>query len=75
MSIVQLKARYRTVKDRLQKPRTSFAPETTRTNQTSMVEIERKPSKINEADRYPAAHNGLVAGSISFGFSFIDGRG
>jgi len=27
------------------------------------VEIERKRSKINEYDRYSAAHNGLVAGS------------
>jgi hypothetical protein len=27
------------------------------------IEIERKRSKINEADRYSAAHNGLIAGS------------
>jgi hypothetical protein len=35
-------------------------PEQTKTN---TIEIERKPSKINEADRYPAAHNGLDGGS------------
>jgi len=29
---------------------------------TNAIEIEQKRSKINEADRYSAAHNGLVAG-------------
>jgi hypothetical protein len=28
------------------------------------IEIERKRRKINEADRYAAAHDGLVAGSV-----------
>jgi hypothetical protein len=32
-------------------------------NATNAIEIEQKRSKINEADRYSAAHNGLVAGS------------
>jgi hypothetical protein len=27
------------------------------------IEIERKHSKINKANRYSAAHNGLLAGS------------
>jgi hypothetical protein len=39
-------------------------PEQTKTN---TIEIERKPSKINEPDRYSAAHNGLVAGSSPAG--------
>ena len=30
---------------------------------TNAIEIERKRSKINKADRYSAAHNGLVGGS------------
>jgi len=47
--------------------RTSFAPETTAPNTTNAIEPERKRSKINEADRYPAAHNGLVAGSSPAG--------
>jgi hypothetical protein len=36
-------------------------------NATNTIEIERKPSKINETDRYSAAHNGLVAGSSPAG--------
>jgi hypothetical protein len=44
-------------------------PEQTKTN---TIEIERKPSKINEADRFSAAHNGLVAGSSSASFSCIN---
>jgi len=32
-------------------------------NATNVIEIEQKRSKINGADRYSAAHNGLVAGS------------
>jgi len=32
-------------------------------NATNAIEIEQKRGKINEADRYSAAHNGLVAGS------------
>ena len=32
-------------------------------NATNAIEIEPKYSKINEPDRYPPAHNGLVAGS------------
>ncbi|UPK06965.1 hypothetical protein [Bradyrhizobium sp. 170] len=32
-------------------------------NATNAIERRRKRSKINEADRYSAAHNGLVAGS------------
>jgi hypothetical protein len=31
------------------------------------IERDRKCSKINEAYRYPAAHNGLVAGSSPTG--------
>src|SRR5450631_2519040 len=46
------------------KDRTSFAPKTTSSNP---IEIERKSSKINEPDRYSAAHNGLVAGSSPAG--------
>jgi hypothetical protein len=34
---------------------------------TNEIEFKQKDSKINEADRYPAAHNGLVAGSKSPG--------
>jgi hypothetical protein len=30
---------------------------------TNTIELERNRSKINETDRYSAAHNGLVAGS------------
>jgi hypothetical protein len=30
---------------------------------TNAIEFKRKDSKINEADRYSAAHNGPVAGS------------
>jgi hypothetical protein len=36
-------------------------------NAANVMEIKRKPSKINEADRYSAAHNGLVAGSSPAG--------
>src|SRR5882757_2511194 len=36
-------------------------------NETNTIESERKRSKINEADHYPAAHNGLVAGSSPAG--------
>jgi hypothetical protein len=32
-------------------------------NATNATEIKQNRSKINEADRYPAAHNGQVAGS------------
>jgi hypothetical protein len=32
-------------------------------NATNAIKPERKPRKINEVDRSPAAHNGLVAGS------------
>ncbi|MET4530285.1 hypothetical protein ABIB86_000785 [Bradyrhizobium sp. JR1.7] len=41
----------------------SFAPETNSTNHTNETKINRKGSKINEAIRYFAARNGLVAGS------------
>src|SRR6266540_3113712 len=34
---------------------------------TNAIEIKRKHCKINEAGRYPAAHNGLVAGSSPAG--------
>jgi hypothetical protein len=30
---------------------------------TNAIEFKRKDSKINEPDRYSAAHNGLFAGS------------
>jgi hypothetical protein len=30
---------------------------------TNATGLKQKDSNINEADRYPAAHNGLVAGS------------
>ncbi|WP_156434195.1 hypothetical protein [Bradyrhizobium retamae] len=43
--------------------RTSFAPETIQPKRNERDRIETKNSNINEADRYPAAHNGLVAGS------------
>jgi len=36
-------------------------------NATNAIEIEQKRGKINEADRYSAAHNGLVAGSSPAG--------
>src|SRR6202040_677151 len=36
-------------------------------NTTNAIEIKQKYSKINEADRYSAAHNGLVAGSSPAG--------
>jgi hypothetical protein len=39
-------------------------PEQTKTN---TIEIEQKQRKINEPDRYSAAHNGLVAGSSPAG--------
>jgi hypothetical protein len=32
-------------------------------NTKNAIEIEQKPSKINKAERYPSARNGLVAGS------------
>src|SRR5437879_11389828 len=32
-------------------------------NATNAINLQRKYNKINEAGRYPAAHNGLVAGS------------
>jgi hypothetical protein len=32
-------------------------------NATNATGFRQKDSNINEADRYPAAHNGLVAGS------------
>ncbi len=35
--------------------------------ETNAIERGRKRSKINEAGRYPAAHNGLVAGSSPAG--------
>src|SRR5258708_26734526 len=31
------------------------------------IEFKRKDNKINEADRFPAAHNGLLAGSSPTG--------
>jgi hypothetical protein len=36
-------------------------------NATNAIEIKRKCSPINEANLYPPAHNGLVAGSSSAG--------
>src|SRR5690242_9711406 len=36
-------------------------------NATNAIESEQKHSKINETDRYPPAHNGLVAGSSPAG--------
>jgi hypothetical protein len=45
--------------------RTSFAPETAAP--TNDIELKRKRSKINEGSRYPAAHNGPVAGSSPAG--------
>jgi hypothetical protein len=36
-------------------------------NRTNTIEIKRTRSKINEPDRYSAAHNGLVAGSSPAG--------
>jgi hypothetical protein len=43
--------------------RPSFAPETIQPKRNERDRIETKNSNINEADRYPAAHNGLVAGA------------
>jgi hypothetical protein len=40
---------------------------------TNAIEIKRYRSKINEAVRYPAAHNGLVAGSSPAGPPMITG--
>jgi hypothetical protein len=34
---------------------------------TNAIESKQNRSKINKADRYPAAHNGLVAGSSPAG--------
>ena len=45
--------------------RTSFAPETTATKPNERKRTQTKRSKINKSDRYPVAHNGLVAGSSS----------
>ncbi|WP_298374406.1 hypothetical protein [uncultured Bradyrhizobium sp.] len=50
-------------KFRLQTSRTSFAPETTRTKRGECGRILQKRKKINGGGHYPAAHNGLVAGS------------
>jgi len=36
-------------------------------NATNAIEIKQKSSKINESDRYSAAHNGLIAGSSPAG--------
>jgi predicted nucleic acid-binding protein len=49
---------------RLSEERETTAPHQKRRerNATNAIEIKRKSSKINEFDRYPAAHNGLVAG-------------
>lgn len=47
--------------------RTSFAPEKPERIATNAIEGKRKLSKINEADRYSAAHNGLVADSSPAG--------
>lgn len=41
--------------------RTSLAPERSEQTATNSIENERERSKINEADRYLAAHNGPVA--------------
>jgi hypothetical protein len=46
-----------------QPQRASFVPETTWLDATNAIKRKRTHSKINEADRYPAAHNRLVAGS------------
>jgi hypothetical protein len=47
--------------------RTSFAPETTVIRCTERDQTGRKCRKINEAELYPPAHNGLVAGSSPAG--------
>jgi hypothetical protein len=47
--------------------RTSFAPERTSTNRNKRDRNKLKYIKINEAGRYSAAHNGLVAGSSPAG--------
>ena len=43
--------------------RTGFAPETTSTKRNKRDQGKRKHSEINKANRFTAAHNGLVAGS------------
>jgi hypothetical protein len=35
-----------------------------RQSKTNAIEIKRNHSKISKADRYSAAHNGLIAGSM-----------
>ncbi|MGY4567120.1 hypothetical protein [Bradyrhizobium sp. USDA 3256] len=45
-----------------QRYHTSFAPGTTQPERNERDQIQTKVSKLNEANRYPAAHNGLVAG-------------
>jgi len=43
--------------------RTGFTPETTLSKRDKRNPTWAKTHKINEAGRYPVAHNGLVAGS------------
>jgi hypothetical protein len=40
------------------------APEAPQPKRNETIGLNQKVSKINEADRYPAAHKGLLAGSI-----------
>jgi hypothetical protein len=47
---------------RVRRHRTSFAPEAAPTERNERDRIQAKRRKINEPDRYPPAHNGLVAG-------------
>jgi hypothetical protein len=45
--------------------RTSFVPETPDRNVTKAIGFNQNRRKINEADQFPAAHNGLAVGSTS----------
>jgi hypothetical protein len=63
-SIVQLKSQCGTVRDQASNAAPVSHQKQPHQNATNAIEIEQKRSKINQADRYSAAHNGLVAGSI-----------
>jgi hypothetical protein len=52
--------------------RTCFAPEM---NSSNRNERDRNRKETNEADRYPAAHNGLVAGSRKQHTSLLSSNG
>jgi hypothetical protein len=57
----------------LQTNRTSFTAEMVLPSATSATEFRQNRKKINEADSYTPAHNGLVAGSSPAGLKIEDG--